>query len=640
MTQIVDKMRQALAATDPDLDTSAGTTTRKILDAVGESIAEVFLDQHMLHYQYDVDSKTAGDLDTFTQVIGGIARLVARRATGSVTFSVGSPSVKATTMVTIPFGTQIRSNQDSSVVVATVTGGAIMPGENNITLPVQAVIAGPSGNVAANSLTQIISPLDGIASVSNASALTGGAEQESDAELRARWKQTVFRSMAGTESMYLATAYNNTNVTGATLLGAALRRYEQVQPYIPTSGKYNGQLIAQSTAPDVAYAYTNDPQVGGDIANGHLMALGTEYTFDTSTMPPTIVFNSTSQQYDTGQVDANGKPVYANVNGGVLDLQYRYVPSVSRNDPNGSRFGKGSVLSKVDLIVAGQRPVAVSQSLTFTNQLRFGTPPSSGYSPLSNTNFVRADGTNPTVNNVFIPLAFGPIISVPDILTVGSSTYGRIGANVSGVTYPNSYQVVHEATCFGYGYNSQYGLEWVSTQIPSSGQTMSLGANSSYVYNATPSDVQSAVEQWRLVGTDVLVHGSITRYVRVSYAIMYDRNVTRSDVDQAVQTALSTFLSQQGLGSTLQCSDVVAVIHGVSGVDNVRLLDASDYSDWTYANANTYNTGLQLVVNGAVTKTYITAGGHLQDAIFKSNESPTLESIRPTVRAQNTFQAS
>lgn len=73
-------MRSALAVTDPDLDTSVGTTTRKILDAVAESIAESYLDQHMLSYTYDIDSKTEGDLDSFTQTIGGISRLAGKRS--------------------------------------------------------------------------------------------------------------------------------------------------------------------------------------------------------------------------------------------------------------------------------------------------------------------------------------------------------------------------------------------------------------------------------------------------------------------------------------------------------------------------------------------------------------------------------
>jgi hypothetical protein len=44
INDVVSQMRASLAVTDPDLDTSAGTTTRKIMDAVSESFVEAYLD--------------------------------------------------------------------------------------------------------------------------------------------------------------------------------------------------------------------------------------------------------------------------------------------------------------------------------------------------------------------------------------------------------------------------------------------------------------------------------------------------------------------------------------------------------------------------------------------------------------------
>lgn len=628
---IVEQMRSHLAVSDPDLDTSAGTTTRKIIDVVAESIAESYLDSHMLNYQYDVDSKTGGDLDTFTQVVGGITRLTGRRATGSITFSVGAPSVKASQMIAIPFGTQVRSRNDDSVVAVTIAGAAIYPGENNVTVPVQVLTPGPEGNVAMGSLTVILSPLDGISFASNLSALSGGANQESDAELRARWKQTAFRSMAGTESMYLAQAHNNINVSAAKIIGSSLTWTEQVQPYYATTGAYSGRLVAQSTNPGCAYAYPTGVTVGGDIANGLTLPFGTAYSFDTSVNPPMVVFSESVNRYATGAGEE-----MANIEGGVLDLEYRFVPTSSRNDPDGSRFNRGAVMNKVDIVVGGKNPVAVTQSMPFTNKLTFNSNPSSAY---YTGNFERVDGVRPAAGNVFIPLQYGPILSVPNTLTIGTSTYGLVGST-SNATFKNAYRLVHDTTPNGRAYNSMFGLEFSAASLPQNGKNMVVGNNASYVYNSVPTDVQSAIEHWRLVGTDVLVHGAITRQIRVSCAIMYQRTFHRADVDTQIEKALSILFDKSGLGQTLQVSDVEQAIHSVAGVDNVRLLTADDHSGWTYATRNNFSTGIQVMTSGAVSKTYINQSGRLQDAIFRDDEMPAFESLKTVVRAQNTFLAS
>jgi len=62
---IVTQMRDALLISDPEVDTSVGTPLRKILDAVGNSLADAYVENHLLSYAYDIDSKIDADLDAF-----------------------------------------------------------------------------------------------------------------------------------------------------------------------------------------------------------------------------------------------------------------------------------------------------------------------------------------------------------------------------------------------------------------------------------------------------------------------------------------------------------------------------------------------------------------------------------------------
>lgn len=623
VNDIVGQMRQALAISDPDLDTSVGTTTRKIIDAVGESIAEGYLDQHMLSYVYDIDSKTDADLDTFTQAVGGISRLAAKRAVGTVTF-VRSGSLTST--VLIPVNTQINSNTEPLVSVQTITGAVIQPGQTSVTVAVQAVVAGPSGNLPANTLRFLAQTIEGVGTVTNMQPLTGGVNQETDAELRERWKKTVFRSMAGTESMYLGVALDDPNVTAALVLGASRRRSEQVQ----ISG---GE--ATSTADDVAYVFPTGVFLGANLADNVLMLKDLDYSWDTVSNPPRVVINAGVTQYDTGVRDEDGNPVMESIEGAVLDLEYEYTPKSSRNDPDGSRFGT-STMSKVDVYLAGKRPKDAVQSVVFRSSQAFTNDSNA---TLYTGRFIRPDGSRPAASNVFIPLAFGPIISVPDTLTIGGSVYGRRGGPTSGITHPNAYEIVHDESPFGYTATSLFGLEFDSASLPANNTVFTVGANGAYLYDEVPRSVQAQVDRWRLVGVDAKAHAAREIELRVSVAIMYDRTASRSVTNSALDIAVAEYLSKVGLGGVVQISDIEQVVHNVAGVDNIRVLQASDYPTWTIGTTNTFDLGIQRVVNGQVVETYVTTAGRLKDLPFGDAEFPSLESVVKVVKAQNTFQA-
>lgn len=647
MSDIVEQIRSALAISDPDLDTSTGTTTRKIVDAVSEQIAEAYLDQHMMTYVYDVDSKSAADLDTFCQTIGGISRLAAKRASGTVTFiRPGTAKTNtATETIVIPVNTQVQTTTTPVVTASTIVSSAILPGEFTATVPVIAVDAGPSGNTAAGTLTQFASDIEGVDHCTNTDALTGGTDQETDAELRARWKKTAFRSMAGTEQMYLGQALDNPSVTAARVFGSSVTHLEQVQPYIPTSGTYSGKLIAQSVATGIAHVYQQGAMVGGSIADGILMTPGLDYTIDASSNPPVIVFSDVNATYDTGTSDSNGNEITGTVNGGILDFQYRYLPTVSRNDPDGTRFGKSSHVNRVDVIVSGQNSQTAVQSLPFSNKNVFSSSSADTYYA---SKFVRPDGTAPKVGNIFIPLSFGPILQLPTTLSLTSTSsdgktqttkvYGMMGASTPNATNANAFQIVHDASPFGYTADSRFGIEWDSSQLPANGLILTVGLNSTYVYNTTPGDVQAAVDRWRLLGTDVQTHAAQQILLRVTVAIMYNRGVDKTTVNTAIDQSVAALLSSGGMGGTLQVSDIEQAIHNVAGVDNVRLAIPSDYSG-TISNYNTANVGVQRVVGGVVTKTYLTSSGRPTDITFPDNAAPAMESVVKLTRAQNTFTA-
>lgn len=599
---IASQMRAALAATMPELDTSVGTPMGKIIDALAAPIADAYLDSHLQQYTYDIDSKIDADLDAFCQLFG-IARLPAKRATGVATFTRGAENTDS--IVFIPINLQITSATEEPVIFQTVTGATMNVGVMSVTVPIQAVEAGPSGNIGPHLITNLSAPIQGIASVTNVSATSGGLDQETDTQLRARWKATVFRNMAGTEDMYLGIALNDPDCFAANVVTATKQVREQIQI---VSGS------ATSTVNDAKYVFGTPVSLGQDIDNGSVYVNGHDYTF-TATTPPTITVNNPA----------------AIPNGTIADLEFQYTSSASRADP------ANGILNRVDVWCGGTRPVAAQQSMVFRNTKTFTT---SG--AMNRTSFVRQDGTNPVSGNVFLPLAYGPIVTISPTITIGSTTYGLataakpMGTVSGGVTY--AYQIVHDNTADGWSPQSRFGLEWHAGALPPNNSIFTVGVDGAYTYNEVPTSVQREINSWRLAGIDALAHQATVASLRFSFAIMYDRVAYPPQVDQAISAALSDWLNGLGLNAVVQVSDVLQVVHSVPGVDSIRFLNGSDHSGFTVGTANNYAVGIQrLTPAGTVQTSYLDANGRAKDVFLLDSEVPQFGGAIYVQRAANSF---
>lgn len=599
---IVSNMVAALRASEPDLDTSIGTPIRKILDAVGESIAEAYADQHLITYQYDIDSKAGGDLDDFCALFG-ITRIPAQRAQGVVTFSRPNDSFAATTAAIIPPGTQVLAQTNPVVYAQTTVGGVLNPGQLSTDVPVQAVTAGPQGNLAAGLLTTIATAVSGVTKCANSEPLTNGSAQESDEKLRARFRATVFRSLAGTQAMYTAVAQSvpqdpstpNTFAVSATnVLGSSKRYREQIQIVSGT---------ATSTVPDAAYIYAENVYCGPDLDAGNFLTLGSNFSFSPN--------NPTNRSNATATITA-----VAGMPDGIYDLDFEYVPQASRNDPANTRFGTGPVNNRVDVYVNGIIIESATQSVVFSNALTFNnTTPGSQY---YNAYYEVSNPTlaHPTNGYIFIPLAFAPLSGLPLTISIAGTTY----------TYATDYWMVWRNDAFGWTANSPSGLLWQTTRVPPNGSTFSL----TYSYNKVARNVQDAVDQWRLVGTDVKVHAGKRVGLKFNFAIVYDRRYDPTAVKTAIDVALADFVGNLSFNNTLQVSDVLQLVHNVPGVDNVRFLTSTD-------DAVSYAIARISLYDGVTLNQIYASGGRAIDITFADDEVPVFYTSRVIQKAPNTF---
>lgn len=598
---VASQVIAALAASEPDLDTSVGSVTRKIIDAVAASIASATLDSQMLSYQYDVNSMSGAALDSFVQLFG-MSRYPSARATGTVTFSRGT----ATDVVTIPVATQVGT-ADGSVVVQTITAGIMDPSALSVTVPVQAVVAGPQGNVAAGALTQLMTALSEVTSATNVGALANGANQETDTQLQARWKATVFKSMAGTSQMFLGIALNDPQCTAANVIDGATRLREQLQV---TGGQ------AVSTVPDAQYTYPSGQVVGRSIDAGDVAAPGVQYTWSSVSNPPKVTV-----------IDASYFP-----EGQLIDVSFLYMDLYSRNSP------AAGIYSRVDVWCAGQRPRSAAASVKFSNATTFQASTSSAWYSGS---FARPDGSAPATGNTFMALPYGPILTVPPTLVVNGVTYGLasvthpMGTSSGGVQY--SYQVIHRTGAYGWSPYSDFGLEWQAGSQPPNGAVVVISED--YAYNDVVHAIQAALENWRLAGTDVQAHQGIQVFLQFSLAVIYDPTISQQVTSAAINSALQAYLSQLGFNSRIYPSSVVQAVENTPGVIACRFLTGADYSSWNPSSPNTFAVGIQAVFDGVVTKSYVNSAGDPLDVQLGAAQMPAFGGTVLVAKAGNTMGA-
>jgi uncharacterized phage protein gp47/JayE len=124
----------------------------------------------------------------------GITRRAAVKATGQVKFTGTAGTV-------VPAGTRVATPADPNtgapsvefVTLADVTLDSTGTGYANI----EAVEAGAAGNVATGAITILVTPVSGVASVTNPNSTTGGLDTEDDVSLLARYLQRVRSPSAG-----------------------------------------------------------------------------------------------------------------------------------------------------------------------------------------------------------------------------------------------------------------------------------------------------------------------------------------------------------------------------------------------------------------------------------------------------------
>ncbi len=523
---IIDK----LAFTLPGLSLEVGSVERKIVDAVGEAISEAQVGQYMTTTVLDIDTKSGVDLDAFVGIFG-FGRLAGKKSSGVVVFSLASPAIQA---ITISAGTQIYVPPSfagqTTPSFTILTSGVIPAGATSVALSAECTTEGVIGNVGSNTVTGYAVGT-GVTGATNPLPFSGGVDPGSDAALRARFRATCLRNVAGTEDFYRALMLQADQVTKVNILGPVSRHREQLQS--------TGSGAVTSTATNVKYTWPNGWFVVKDrgTATEVFYTSGTDYTVNPAA-PPQITPSAT----------------YLATAGNVYELEYEYTSQFSRNDPAASP----PLLNKVDVYIDGVQSVEVVEQLVISSET-FNTTAGNANNV---ANYQRVDNDAAPANGArFQRLGSVPVVTYPQTITVNSTTY-TLGTNYVGY---------RDISPLRNSERANIGIVWLTT-APTAGGLATI----TYSYNRLPELMNSLLKKQKQITTDPLVHAARRRALRIALVIVYDNTATPAVVEANVNTALSNYLSSLTFSSWVQFSDIEQVAHNVPGVDNVRVARSTD----------------------------------------------------------------
>lgn len=303
--QILQNLIFYLKGLDPAISTEEGDPIRLILQAVSQELAQAEFTSLASDNFLDLASKSGADLDAFGSFFG-IQRWAGTQASAVLEFYANEP---LKTSFTIQQGTLATDGSHPFETTQTVTFKA---GTTSISVPAQSESIGSNQNVQAYTLTQLPSSLSqtGIF-VQNPQGATGGTNEETDKHYRQRIQSTFLKNHVGTPASYENLALSIDNATRANCV-SAISTFSEQNEIVPLKTSFGGGDGFVSTITDAKYVYPSSSyMVKNALQEGQTNYIeGVQYTFDTTTLPTTPIFQIASQDLEN---------LLANYSGQMLD---------------------------------------------------------------------------------------------------------------------------------------------------------------------------------------------------------------------------------------------------------------------------------------------------------------------------------
>lgn len=208
-TDILDSMKaRARAFFGEDVNLTDRSPLGLFIQVVAWDQARIWEVVEKVYHAQHVDSAEGTQLDGVAKRIS-LTRRPAEKATGTITITGTSGTVITAGTLRVGTVTGVEFNLAENITI---------PEAGTVDAAITAVLAGKTGNVQPGTITEIVTPLAGVESVTNAEATAGGRDVETDYEFYNRYLLSLSSAGASTIDAIRAALLNVPGVRAANVV--------------------------------------------------------------------------------------------------------------------------------------------------------------------------------------------------------------------------------------------------------------------------------------------------------------------------------------------------------------------------------------------------------------------------------------
>ena len=519
---------------------------------------------------------------------GEVTFSTTRRPTESLIISVGSTVAAGSVIFSVVQAATISLAQIASYYDPTTR-------RYSVTVAVQAATGGSAGNVASGQVRRVVSGPSNL-TVTNASAMFGGTDQETNTELATRARNALASVDSGTKQGYLQIAADVAGVLKAQVVSSGdTLMMRDLYDGTHIGGKVDVwvQGTATATVTDVfAFEYDTannvhfevvglvgdlrfraiDPNLSPETPISQMLyAPNIGYSFRNATTGEDFdLTGATIVRYDTVQLDTSIPQPTVTLTDVVLG-DYRRARG---NDYTFRRQPVTSVTSITGTISGGLSPDGFTLYHPDDPLMLGGSTLASDFVRITPINGVPSGGAVQITNEAHVLVGefaeYLDSLGVDPLTIVVTNSTGTLTYATSGD--PNGfydYAIVDGDT------TTATAIVRVPTGRIPDGTTVLVsyqhGENFSvtYVLDQVPGQVQTSIDARRNVTADVLAKAALPWSVDIIMTVVLAQGAQRSRVDSNIRSTVAALFDNQRLGNPVRQSDVIAAVESVSGVSYI-----------------------------------------------------------------------
>ena len=517
---------------DVTIATEVGQPLRRIIiDPVSAVLESAYRQDYRTRLAQRLENLYGEELDNFIYNFG-MKRRKAMRAAGLLKLSRATVS---DANYIIPYNARFATSDGK--YFRTTHQALLQIGETYVTAGIEAESPGSAGNVGPDEVILIITGITGITQVTNENACSGGADAETDEEVKSRFVDEVLSNICGTRDFYVGLPLENTNVSKSTVVTPCETETEFIQfEIINTSPAASGGVLSHDQVYDGSAYVENENQ--SDF-----------YTEHTDWEKQDAI--AETDWKDWIEIVLGGNLSFATSAGlPYVWATYDFMPGMSRG------------IGTVDVFITGQ------DLQTVADVFKFQTGVDKYY-------FTKR-----------------PVSSIESVIDSTVDIYQE------GVDF----QLGRDVSNYGRSPSGADYIEWLGVDTPANGELFTV----TYIYNALPETIQNSFKDQKPVCTNVLVHEGIPVALSFEMNIMLVASLTQSTynkqtVDANIEDKLQEWIAALPYGINIQFSDIEYIVHGVAGVDNVKVISVTATPETGFGSPVTYYNDFKIELNQYLT---------------------------------------